>query len=70
MNTYTLKVIDREFKSIQAITQVSAKSRNEALKVARDLQRSKFYNMDFKLTIQTELERLEIERKFNELENY
>ena len=70
MNTYTLKVIDREFKSIQAITQVSAKSRNEALKVARDLQRNRFYNMDFKLTIQTELERLEIERKFNELENY
>ncbi len=70
MITYTLKVIDREFKSIQATTQIKSISRNEALKIARQLQRNRFYHMTFKLSVQTELERLEIERKFNELENY
>lgn len=70
MKTFTLKVIDKEFNSIQAVTEIKAINRNEALKIARELQRTMFYNMGFKMTKQTEYERNEREIRFLNLENY
>lgn len=35
MKTYTLKVIDKELKTVQATTQIEAMDRNTALKIAR-----------------------------------
>ncbi len=47
MRTYILKVIHPEFKTVQGETTIKANSRNEALKVARELKHTYFYHIGF-----------------------
>lgn len=65
MKNYTLKALDKELNTLQGQTNVCAINRNEALKIARQIT-PKY--LGFVLTIQTEKERMEIERRFLEME--
>jgi hypothetical protein len=66
---YTLKVYSNT--TLESQTTIDKPTRGEALKVVTHLKH--IYGLrcyTLKLTKQTEQERAEIERRFNELENY